>query len=384
MARVTGRYVRQQSGPEGYSAFIPDPLPPHPPIEYTDGLIHAFDRAAVAAGRLDAASMDIPDAKLFLYTYIRKEAVLSSQIEGTQSTLSDLLLYENKAALGVPVDDVTEVSNYVAALEHGLQRLRGGFPLSLRLIAEMHGVLMRRGRGEHATPGEFRRSQNWIGGRKPGDAHFVPPPAHEVMPALSALEKFIHADGGIPPLIKAGLAHVQFETIHPFLDGNGRIGRLLIALMLSESGVLQHPLLYLSLYFKRYRQEYYTALGNVRTAGDWEGWIEYYLRGVAAVATDAMQRARRLRSIFEHDRSEIMAHGSRFGTTIRIHEALKQRALLSVPSACAMTGLTPPPVRKAFTLLQQLGIVDEVTGGQRDRVYRYRKYVELLNEEAAI
>lgn len=384
MARTTGRYIRQQSGPEGYSAFVPVPLPPDPPIEYTANLIRELDRAAAAVGRLDAVSVDIPDAKIFLYTYVRKEAVLSSQIEGTQSTLSDLLLYENKSAPGAPLHDVIEVSNYVAALEHGLKRLRGGFPLSLRLITEMHGVLMRRGRGGHATPGEFRRSQNWIGGRKPGDARFVPPPAHEVMPALGALEKFLHDATDIPPLIKAGLAHVQFETIHPFLDGNGRLGRLLIALMLNVDGVLQHPLLYLSLYFKQYRAEYYAALTRVRTDGDWEGWIEYYLHGVAAVAADAMERARRLRSIFEDDRAKIIAHAARSATAVRVHEALKRRALLSVASACTATKLTAPSVRKSFVLLEKLGIVDEVTGARRDRMYRYRKYAELLNEEAAI
>ena len=305
MHRTTGRYVQQQRGPEPFSAFIPEPLPPHPPLGY-DALQPLLTEAALELGRLDALSRLIPDATLFLYGYVRREAVLSSQIEGTQSSLNDLLRYENDAVPGVPEDDVVEVSSYVAAMTHGLERMRDGFPLSLRLIREMHGVLMRGGRGAHADAGEFRRTQNWIGGHRPGTARFVPPPAHEVLSAMSALEQFLHAPPvTMSPIVMAGVAHVQFETIHPFLDGNGRLGRLLITCILCAHGVLTQPLLYLSLFFKNHRAAYYDLLGRVREDGDWERWLQFYLEGVRDVSQGAGKKAQQILELFAQDEQRV-------------------------------------------------------------------------------
>ena len=261
-------------------------------------------------GRLDGVSTLLPDEALFLYAYVRKEAVLSSQIEGTQSSLSDLLLFELEEATGVPLDDVREVSNYVAALEHGLPRLRENFPLSNRLIREIHGVLLSSGRGRNKTPGEFRRSQNWIGGSRPGNASFVPPPHTTVPDCMTAFERFLHAkDDGLPVLLRAGLAHLQFETIHPFLDGNGRVGRLLITLLLCHAGLLRQPLLYLSLYFKQHRSDYYDLLNHVRRTGDWEAWLAFFLEGVKQTAEGAVSTAKRLSRMFQDDRKRIQAAG---------------------------------------------------------------------------
>ena len=268
---------------------------------------NALEAATLALGRLDAISTLLPDDAIFLYAYVRKEAVLSSQIEGTQSTLSDLLLFELEEAPGVPVEDVVEVSNYVAALNHGLRRLEEGFPLSNRLIREIHEVLLSRGRGSDKAPGEFRRSQNWIGGTRPGNAEFVPPPHTAVPDCMTALERFYHADDGMPFLVRAGLAHVQFETIHPFLDGNGRVGRLLITLLLCNAGVLRQPLLYLSLYFKQRRSEYYDLLNRVRRTGDWEEWLAFFLEGVRVTAEGAVATSRRLVEVFASDRAAISA-----------------------------------------------------------------------------
>ena len=276
-----GSYALTSAGGEQVRAFVPAPLPPAPALDLDGALQPALESALLALGRLDGISAILPDRTLFLYAYVRKEAVLSSRIEGTQSSLSDLLLFESDEIPGVPLDDVVEVSNYVAALEHGLQRLRDGFPLSNRLIREIHGVLLSRGRGSGQTPGEFRRSQNWIGGSRPGKAAFVPPPHTAVLDCMTALERFLHAaDDGLPVLIRAGLAHVQFETIHPFLDGNGRVGRLLITLLLHHAGVLREPLLYLSLYFKQHRSGYYDLLNDVRRSGDWESWLAFFIEGV--------------------------------------------------------------------------------------------------------
>ncbi len=260
MMRV-GRYVVGVHSPEPFRAFVPHPLPPHPALQLDTELYDLIEQANRALGRLDGVTMLLPDISLFLYLYIRKEALLSSQIEGTQSSLSDLLLFESSEAIGVPLDDVQEVSNYVAAMNYGLERLRGGFPLSLRLLRDIHAVLLAKGRGSDKTPGEFRRSQSWIGGTRPGNASFVPPPPEEVIACMGALEKFLHDDPvRTPTLIKAALAHVQFETIHPFLDGNGRLGRLLITFLLCAEGAVSEPLLYLSLYFKTHRTKYYELL----------------------------------------------------------------------------------------------------------------------------
>src|SRR5215216_5790149 len=282
---ATGRYETSTSGGEEVRALVPNQLPPQPPLEMSGTRQRLLERAILALGRLDSITTLLPDPQLFLYAYVRREAVLSSQIEGTQSSLSDLLLFELDEAPGVPFDDVVEVSGYVAALELGMARLRGGFPIANRLLREVHEKLLRSGRGADKQPGEFRRSQNWLGGTRPGNARFVPPPPQRVEDCMASLERAIHArDEGLPVLVKAALAHVQFETIHPFLDGNGRVGRLLISLMLFDAGVLGQPLLYLSYYFKEHRSYYYDLLQQVRLEGDWERWIAFFLEGVAVTA----------------------------------------------------------------------------------------------------
>jgi Fic family protein len=295
---LQGYYLPISTAGETAKAFVPNSLPPEPPIEWSPELLAAFDSAQLALGRLDGAGAMLPSTQLFLYMYVRKEAVFSSMIEGTQSSLSDLLLYEIAQEPGVPLDDVREVSSYVAAMDHGLKRLVEGFPLSLRLIREMHAILLAEGRGQHADPGEFRRSQNWIGGTRPGNAYFVPPPAHNVPECLSALEKFLHdMPQATPPLLKAALAHIQFETIHPFLDGNGRLGRLLITLILCEQKVLREPLLYLSLYFKEHRQYYYELLNSIRITGDWETWLLFFAEAVTATASQGVETLTKLANL---------------------------------------------------------------------------------------
>src|ERR1700736_5610014 len=282
-----GTYVSTTTAGETVKDFLPQPLSPGPPVDLS-GLYQQLDRANQALGRLDCLTTLLPDTRLFLYLYVRKEALLSSQIEGTKSSFSDLLLFENEAVPGVPIDDVEEVSNYVAAVQHGLRRIKGGFPLSLRLIREIHAILLRGARGANKTPGEFRRSQNWIGGSRPGNAAFVPPPAYRMMECLDRFEHFLQDEKyNLPVLVEAGLIHVQFETIHPFLDGNGRLGRLLITLLLCAEGILQEPLLYLSLYFKQHREGYYDLLQRVRTEGDWESWLHFFLTGVYETANQA-------------------------------------------------------------------------------------------------
>src|SRR5450631_3031166 len=297
-----GRYSVSTFVGESVRALVPPPLPPVPPVRL-DALQVLLEQANQALGRLDGLASVLPDLSLFIYAYVRKEAVLSSQIEGTQSSLSDLLLFENEEAPGVPIEDVQEVSNYVAALYHGLKRMREGFPLSLRLIREIHQVLLAQGRGSDKAPGEFRRTQNWIGGTRPGNATFVPPPPDLVMECMGQLELFLHLETQeLPLLIRAGLIHVQFETIHPFLDGNGRLGRLLITFLLCASGALREPILYLSLFFKTHRQVYYDLLTGVRTKGNWEAWLEFFLTGVKETADQAFQAARRILTLLEADR----------------------------------------------------------------------------------
>jgi len=359
-------------------------LPPVPALALDGALQLLLESAVHALGRLDGISALLPDKALFLYAYVRKEAVLSSQIEGTQSSLSDLLLFELEEVPGVPVHDVLEVSNYVAALDHGLVRLREGFPLSNRLIREIHGVLLSRGRGSGKDPGEFRRSQNWIGGSRPGNARFVPPTHTAVPECMAALELFLHADDeDLPVLLRAGLAHVQFETIHPFLDGNGRVGRLLITFLLCHAGILREPLLYLSLYFKQHRATYYELLDRVRRDGDWEAWIEFFLDGVRQVAEGAVSAAERLDAMFRSDRRRIEASGRRAGSALRVHEALKARPIVSLPATTDATGLSFPAVSSAMELLVNLGIARELTGKRRNRLFVYDLYLAILNEGTA-
>jgi Fic family protein len=380
--RGIGRYEVTSVGGEQVRAFLPTPLPPAPPLVLNGPLQQTLEWAVLALGRLDGVSALLPDKSLFLYAYVRKEAVLSSQIEGTQSSLSDLLLFELDEAPGVPLDDVIEVSNYVAALEHGLARLREGFPLSNRLIREIHAVLLSRGRGSGKDPGEFRRSQNWIGGTRPGTAAFVPLPHTAVPDCMTALEHFLHADDdGLPVLVRAGLAHVQFETIHPFLDGNGRVGRLLVTFLLCHAALLREPLLYLSLYLKQHRVTYYDLLDLVRRTGDWETWLAFFLEGVRQTAERAVSTAQRLAEMFRTDRARIEPSGRRVGSALRVHEALKARPILSLPEICRSTGLSFPAASSAMELLYGLGIVRELTGKRRDRLFVYDRYLASLNEE---
>lgn len=383
--RTTGEYIKQRVTGEDYRAYLPAPLPPNPPLELDTDLLQRMDQANRALGCLDGISQIWPNSSHFLnqllYQYVRKEAVLSSQIEGTQSSLSDLLLYELDEAPGVTLDDVQEVSSYVAALTHGLTRLRDGFPLSLRLLREIHGILLDQGRGANKDPGEFRCSQNWLGGSRPGNAVFVPPPPERLMDCLDPFEKFLHDEPQpMPSLIKAGLAHVQFETIHPFLDGNGRLGRMLITLLLCNDKVLSEPSLYLSLYFKIHRSDYYDQLQRVRLEGDWEGWLRFFLTGIAETAEQATTTAQKLWTLFDQDRQRIQAQGKIAGTALRVHDLLQQRPIVSITAACKALELTHPAVNKSLKKLENMGIVREITGKQRNRLYLYESYLNVLNE----
>jgi Fic family protein len=379
--KLTGQYVTSGIGPETVRAFVPDPLPPVPPLEIDSDLSHLLNRAHVALGRLDGVSGILPDTHLFLYAYVRKEAVLSSQIEGTQSTLSDLLLFELDEAPGVPLDDVVEVSNYVAALEHGLARAREGFPLSNRLIREMHGILLARGRGQGKSPGEFRRSQNWIGGAEPATAHFVPPPPQSVEACMAQLEGFLHGrPAPTPTLLKAALSHAQFETIHPFLDGNGRLGRLLIPLLLCLEGVLAEPLLYLSLYFKRNKSQYFELLDRVRREGEWEEWVRFFAAGVEETAHAAVTSANRLREMAATDRATVKASGRIAGSALQVHHALLSRPIHTIARLAAEVALSVPTVTNSLAALTELGLVREVTGRKRGRVFVYGHYLDLLQK----
>lgn len=377
---LQGRYVTISTVGEKAQAFVPAPLPPRPPIDWTPELRSKFDQALLALGRLDSVSTLLPDTSLFLYMYVRKEAVLSSMIEGTQSSLSDLLLFELDQEPGVPLDDVREVSNYVAALYHGLRLLEQGLPLSLRLFREIHGVLLTKGRGSNQTPGEFRRSQNWIGGSRPGNAAFVPPPAEEVLECMSKLELFLHDQPEpTPVLLKAALAHVQFETIHPFLDGNGRLGRLLIVLLLCEQKVLREPMLYLSLYFKAHRQYYYELLNNVRLTGDWEAWLDFFAEAVIVTATQAVETAQQLLDLSNQDRDKISSLGRAVASTLQVHRALMEHPIATSGSLVKKTGITPATVNKALGHLERLGIVKELTAQKRNRLFSYAGYIEIMS-----
>jgi len=377
----TGTYHTVAAAGENARAFVPLPLPPIPALELTGARQLLLEQATLAVGRLDSLTTLLPDPQLFLYSYVRREAVLSSQIEGTQSSLSDLLLFELEEVPGTPFDDVVEVSNYIAALERGMARLREGFPLSNRLVREMHAALMSRGRGSDKLPGEFRRSQNWIGGTRPATARFVPSPPQEVEPCMAALERFLHEEtGGLPVLLRAALAHVQFETIHPFLDGNGRLGRLLIALVLHQGGLLSQPLLYLSLYFKQHRQMYYDLLDRVRTAGDWEAWLDFFLDGVEQTAHGAVQTARRLIELFEADNRRVQQTPRAAANALRVLAALRERPVLTLKYLRDAHTMTFPTAAKAMQSLIRMGVARELTGQRRNRVFVYDAYLAILNE----
>lgn len=378
-----GTYETTSVAGESVRAFLPPPLPPRPQLDITTARQDLLEKANRSLGRLDGVASIFPDPALFLYMYVRKEALLSSQIEGTQSSFSDLLLFESKELPGVPIDDVEEVSHYVAAMNHGLDRLRDGFPLSLRLIRELHKVMLSTGRGSTKAPGEFRATQNWIGGTRPGNAAFVPPPPHRVVECMGLLEKFLHDDPvKTPLLIKAALAHVQFETIHPFLDGNGRVGRLLITLLLCAEGALAQPMLYLSLYFKTHRDAYYALLQRVRTEGAWEEWLDFFLDGVIDTTEQAVRAAQRILELFRADRARVENLGRPAASALRLHHAFQERAIFSIPGAAKHVGVSQPTITASLEHLAKLGIVRETTGRKRRKVYVYDAYLKILGEGA--
>lgn len=375
-----GQYVTTSVLGEAVRAYVPHPLPPDPPIEWSSPLRAAFDEALLALGRLDQSMSLLPAASLLLYAYVRKEAVLSSMIEGTQSSLADLLLFELDHQPGAPINDVEEVSSYVAALQHGLVRMKEGFPLSLRLIREIHGILLATGRGSKKSPGEFRTSQNWIGGPRPGAAHLVPPPADRVLGCMGDLERFLHDLPEVtPPLLKAALSHVQFETIHPFLDGNGRVGRLMITLILCEQGVLASPALYLSLYFKAHRETYYELLDIVRKTGDWEAWLRFFAEAVTFTANEAIATAGQLVDRAAHDRSTIESFGRAAPSCLQIHRALIERPIVTPTWLVVQTNLTPATVNRSLEQLERAGIVAELTSRKRNRIFGYDAFLAILN-----
>ncbi len=377
---LQGHYAKVSTVGESVLAFVPAPLPPDPSIDWTPELRSKFDKALLALGRLDSVSRLLPDTSLFLYMYVRKEAVLSSMIEGTQSSLSDLLLFELDQEPGVPLNDVLEVSNYVRALHYGLKRLAEGFPLSLRLIREVHGILLTKGRGSNHTPGEFRKSQNWIGGTRAGNAAFVPPPPEKMMECMGKLELFLHdKPEPTPILLKVALAHVQFETIHPFLDGNGRLGRLLITLLLCEQEVLQQPMLYLSLYFKTHSQYYYELLNKVRITGDWEAWLDFFAEAVIVTATQAVETAQQLLDLANKDRANIIELGRAAASTVQVHRVLIEHPIATSGLIVEKTGITHATVNKALEHLVRLGIVTELTKQKRNRLFSYSRYFDIMN-----
>ena len=378
----TGRFETTTTAGEAVRAFVPSPLPPQPPLDISGPLQNRLEQAVVACGRLDGVAALLPEPDLFLYAYVRREALLSSQIEGTQSSLSDLLLFELDELPGVPFDDVVEVSCYVAALEHGLARLREGMPLSGRLLREVHGKLLERGRGADKQPGEFRRTQNWIGGTRPANAHFVPPPPDVLPQCIRELENFLHAREKQPALIVAALAHVQFETIHPFLDGNGRVGRLLISLILHDAGLLRQPLLYLSLHFKKHRAEYYRQLDQVRQNGDWEAWLDFFLEGAMLTANAAVETALRLLKLFREDEARLKSGKRSHQSMQKVFDAMRSRPISNIRQLTARTGLSFATVAKTVDALVSIGLLRELTGNRRGRVFAYQRYVEILNEGA--
>lgn len=380
MQRKIGKYITKKIPGEPYKAYVPAHLPPTPPVEL-EKLSGLLEKATIALTKLNTISKSIPNPSLFVYMYVRKEALLSSQIEGTQSSFSDLILFENHQKPYISIEDVKEVSNYVKAINHGLERLKDNFPLSLRLLREIHSILLSGGRGSNKLPGEFRTSQNWIGGTRPGNALFVPPPVKNLVDCLSNLEKFLH-DKTLPALIKAGLAHVQFETIHPFLDGNGRLGRLLVTLLLIKGGLIDEPILYLSLYLKQNRKMYYDLLQEVRTHGTWETWLEFFLNGILACSKQAVKTAEDINLLFAEDISKINTLGKARFSCEQTLEFLKHLPQVSVKLLAKELDVSMPTARSSLNLMVKLGILEEASKKQRDKIYVYRKYLNLLEEGA--
>jgi Fic family protein len=379
--RVTGQTLKRAIGGEDVAIFVPHPLPPRkPPLEMNAKRVALLARAAQALAPLEVAGEIVPSLDWFIYAFVRKEAVLSAQIEGTQATLVDLLEYEAEKNDRPAVEDVREVCNYLDALKYARGQLKNakGLPLSIRLLHEAHRRLMRGVREANKRPGEVRQSQNWIGGTRPGNAVFGPPPPEEVPGLLSDLEKYLHADDELPPLVRIGLAHVQFETIHPYLDGNGRIGRLLITLLLEHWKLLPAPLLYLSLFFKRHRAEYYRLLGEVRRNGSWEAWIDFFLDGVATIADEAVAAARDVFSLFNADRERVLTAPSASVMAIRLFEQLPVHPVVTIPGVVRLLETTKPTAGKAVHLLEEIGVLMETSGKRRDRTFAYKAYLEKL------
>lgn len=379
MNQRIGTYVTQKVPGESYKAYIPPPLPPQPPIALTAELVNGLEQATAALSEFNGMCHAIPNHALFLYMYVRKEALLSSQIEGTQSSLSDLMLFEQQQSPTVGIDDVEEVVNYTKAIRHGLARLREGFPLCLRLLREMHAILLSGTRGAQQQPGDFRQTQNWIGGTRPGNAVFVPPPPSELADCLANLEQFFH-DQQQPVLIKTAIAHVQFETIHPFLDGNGRLGRLLIILLLIEGRLLTEPVLYLSLYLKQQRAQYYALLQDVRDHGTWEAWIEFFLQGIKQTSQQALVTAQQINQLVNSDREKIieLSGRARF-SCLNVLDYLTQLPQVVPTTIAKALAVSVPTARNTLNYLVELGIVAETTGKQRDKIYVYQRYLDLLN-----
>ena len=376
---LTGTYVESTTAGEVVRAFVPADLPPNPPIAWDETLRTAHEKALLQIGRLDGASNLLPEPHLFLYTYVRKEAVWSSRIEGTQSSLSDLLRHELADTPMALLDDVREVSRYVDALDFGIRAMREGMPLSLRLLRQIHERLLAEGRGAAQTPGRFRRSQNWIGGTRPGNAAFVPAPPHLLEERLYAWEQFLHNQPlTTPTLVKAALVHVQFETLHPFLDGNGRLGRLLITLLLCADGLLAEPMLYLSLYLRRHRSRYYALLQAVREEGDWEAWLAFFFEGVAETAEGAVAGIRALTALYKRDRLRLEGQTA---TAIRLYDHLQRAPVITAPKAQELLDVSAPTARKAIRDLEALGLLEEVTGGDYRRLYIYTEALVLLQQD---
>jgi len=380
MDQRTGKYVTKKIPGESFQAYIPSQLPPKPALNL-DGLYPLMERATLALAELNNAANTIPNISLFIYMYVRKEALLSSQIEGTQSSFSDLMLFEHHQKPEVSIEDVEEVSNYVKAIYHGLKRIRNGFPISLRLIKEIHEILLSGGRGSFQSPGEFRRSQNWIGGTRPGNARFVPPPVEHLLDCLSNLEKFLH-NKQMPVLLKAGIAHLQFETIHPFLDGNGRLGRLLVILLLCDSGMLSEPILYFSLYLKQNRSVYYNLLQEVRERGNWETWLEFFLNGIYTSSKQGTETITKINDLFTKDLAKIATLGRAKKSAEQTLDYLKMLPQVSVVFLAKELDISKPTARTALNNLVKLNIIEEVSGQQRNKVYIYKTYLNLLEEGA--
>lgn len=380
MNQRIGTYVIQTLSVEPYKAYIPKPLPPIPTVDIACLYSH-IEKATKVLSELNSSRNLIPNTSLFLYMCVRKEALLSNQIEGTQSSFSDLILFENEQDLDISLEDVEEVSNYVKAINHAVDRCMNGFPLSLRLLRETHKILLSGGRGAGKLPGEFRRSQNWIGGTKPSNALFVPPPVDQLNQCLYDFENFLH-DNTLPTLIKAGLVHVQFETIHPFLDGNGRLGRLLITLILCNDGMIDAPILYLSLFFKQNRSVYYNLLQEVRSHGTWETWLEFFLEGIYDTAKKSLQFAFDINRLLDQDMQKIASLGRARFSCESILNFLKKMPQVTSSLLAKNLDMTPPTVRDALNRMVQLGILEEKTGKQRDKVYVYKKYLDLLEDGA--